>query len=230
MHTIQPQRFRLFSQLQQRRSTAPRLKSPLGIPSLHRQTHSAGSNRASNCPNRWLINRSVASASGFTLSEVLVAILLTTTFVAVAMQGMVVAMLLKSKALHVAEANRWIQADLEQIRSQIAINQLPIGTHRPRCHPASADLGFADLIRDNLAGGNVTGIADYDLTPLLATSQTSKTFQIARTLSIPATIENSNAKILGIQYTVTPTTGGSLEQPILHLYTEVIPDAAFQCQ
>ena len=172
----------------------------------------------------------VAPEGGFTLSEVLVAIILTTTFVAVAMQGMVVAMLLKSKALQSAEANRWVQADIEQTRSQITINRLPIGTQRVRCHPTSADLGFADLVRDILAGGNVTGSADYSLPPLLATSQTSRTFQIARTLSIPATPDNPNAKILGIQYTVTPTTGGSLEQPILHLYTEVIPDAAFQCQ
>jgi hypothetical protein len=146
------------------------------------------------------------------------------------MQGMVVAMLLKTKALHISEANRWVQADIEQMRSQIAINQLPMGTQRPRCHPISADLGFADLVRDLLAGGNVVGVADYSLVPLVATSQTGKTFQITRTLSIPATLENPDAKILGIQYTVTPTTGGNLEQPILHLYTEVIPDAAFQCQ
>jgi type II secretory pathway pseudopilin PulG len=168
--------------------------------------------------------------AGFTLSEVLVAILLTTIFVAVAMQGMVVAMLLKAKALHVSEANRWVQADIEQMRSQIAINQLPMGTQRPRCHPLGIELGFADLVRDILAGGNVTGSADYNLALLSVTSQTGKTFQIARTLSIPATPENPDAKILGIQYTVTPTTGGNLEQPILHLYTEVIPDAAFQCQ
>jgi hypothetical protein len=171
-----------------------------------------------------------ARAQGFTLSEVLVAILLTTTFVAVAMQGMVIAMLLKSKALQIAEANQWVQADLEQIRSQITLTQLPIGTQRARCHPANAEFGFADLIRDNLAQGNVTGIADYDLAPLVATSQTSRTFQIARTLSIPTTSENTQAKILGIQYTVTPTNGGNLEQPILHFYTEVMADAALQCQ
>jgi hypothetical protein len=178
----------------------------------------------------WLFNRLLTRTSGFTLSEVLVAILLTTTFVAVAMQGMVVAMLLKSKAFHLAEANRWVQADLEQIRSQVTLNQLPLAPNRARCHPASSDLGFADLVRDNLAGGNITGIADYQLTPLVATSQTGKTFQIARKLSIPATLENTEAKILGIQYTVTPTSGGNLEQPILHFYTEVLPDAALQCQ
>ena len=176
------------------------------------------------------IARSETSEAGFTLSEVLVAILLTTTFVAVAMQGMVVAMLLKSKALQLAEANRWVQADLESIRSKLSISQIPVTTNRGRCHPNIAENGFADLVRDNLAGSNVTGSADYQLPPLIATSQTSKTFQIARTLSIPSTPENADAKILGIKYTVAPINGGSLERPILHFYMEVMPDAALQCQ
>ncbi len=123
------------------------------------------------------------------------AILLTTTFVAVAMQGMVVAMLLKSKALQMAEANRWVQADLEQIRSRITLSQLPVGTNQLRCHPASVDAGFADLVRDNLAGSNVTGATDYHLATLIETSQTGKTFQIARTVSISSTPENTEAKI-----------------------------------
>ena len=178
----------------------------------------------------WLINRSQPQEAGFTLSDVLVAILLVTTFVAVAMQGLVVAMLLKSKALQIAEANRWVQADLEQIRSQVALSQLPLTPNQLRCHPASVDAGFADLIRDNLAKGNVTGADDYSLMPLVETSQMGKTFQIARTLSIPATPENTTAKILGIQYTVTPSSGSILQQPILHFYTEVMPDAALQCQ
>ena len=146
------------------------------------------------------------------------------------MQGMVVAMLLKSKALQISEANRWVQADLEQTRSQITPTQLPLGANQARCHPADAEAGFADLIRDNLAGGNVTGTADYSLAATIQTSQTGKTFQIALTVIIPSTPENAEFKILGIQYTVTPTSGGNLEQPILHFYTEVMPDAALQCQ
>jgi type II secretory pathway pseudopilin PulG len=177
-----------------------------------------------------LINRSQSPAGGFTLSEVLVAILLITTFVAVALQGLVVAMLLKSKALQIAEANRWVQKDLEQIRSQLTLSQVSPNSSQSRCHPVSADAGFADLVRDNLAGGNVTGAADYPLTTLVETSKMGKTFQIARIVSIPVTPENTEAKILGIQYTVTPNHGSNLEQPILHFYTEVIPDAAFQCQ
>jgi prepilin-type N-terminal cleavage/methylation domain-containing protein len=176
------------------------------------------------------INRSQLQEGGFTLSEVLVAILLISTFVAVAMQGLVVAMLLKSKALQIAEANRWVQMDLEQIRSRITLSQIPLNSSQSRCHPSTVDAGFADLIRDNLAGGNVTGIVDYSLTPLLETSKTGKTFQIARTLSIPAIPENTQAKILGIKYTVKPSHGGNLEPSILHFYTEVMPDAALQCQ
>jgi hypothetical protein len=178
----------------------------------------------------WLISRSPPLEQGFTLSEVLLAILMTTTFVAVAMQGMVVAMLLKSKSLQISEANRWVQTDLEQIRSQITIEKLPFNVNRTRCHPLAQDAGFADLIRDNLAGGNVTGTANYTLPNFVKTSQTGKTFQIARTVNIPLTPENTQAKILGIQYTVTPSNGASLEQPILHFYTEVMPDAALQCQ
>jgi type II secretory pathway pseudopilin PulG len=175
-------------------------------------------------------NTNQTAEGGFTLSEVIVAILLVTTFVAVALQGMVVAMLLKSRSLQLAEANRWIQADLEQMRSQITLSVLPIAPHQSRCHPTTADAGFADLVRDNLAGSNITGTADYQLPPLVAISQTGKTFQIDRTLRIPSSPENIKAKLLGIQYKVTPTSGVSLERTILHFYTEVIPDAAFQCQ
>lgn len=190
----------------------------------------SGFNHSDLRQKRWLISRSQPQSAGFTLSEVLVAILLITTFVAVAMQGLVVAMLLKSKALQIAEANRWVQADLEQIRAKTALSQLPLQPHQSRCHPATTDAGFADLVRDNLAQGNVTGAADYLLTPIVETSQMGKTFQVARTLSIPATAENTEAKILGIQYTVTPTSGTTLQQPILHFYMEVMPDAALYCQ
>jgi hypothetical protein len=179
---------------------------------------------------RYVISRYLTAEAGFTMSEVILAILLVTTFVAVTLQGMAIAMLLKSKTLQLAEASRWVQMDVESIRSNITSNHLPFGSNQNLCHPQTADLGFADLIRDNLAGGNVTGTADYDLAPLVTTSITSKTFQIARKLSIPATPENADAKIIGIEYTVSPSNGANLEQPILHFYTEVMPDAALQCQ
>ncbi len=177
-----------------------------------------------------LIDRAAATEGGFTISEVLVAILLTTTFVAVAMQGLVVAMLLKSKAVQVAEASQWVQTDLEQIRSKVRLSSIPLGANQSRCHSSNADVGFADLVRDNLAGANVVGSADYLLPNLVVTGRRGKTFQVARTLSIPSVVENNHFNILGVKYIVMPSNGTNLEQPIFHSYTEVMPDAALQCQ
>jgi prepilin-type N-terminal cleavage/methylation domain-containing protein len=57
---------------------------------------------------------------GFTLVEVLVAILITTIFVSVAMQAMAIAAFFKVKAQEYAEATTWIQEDLEQAKYQAA--------------------------------------------------------------------------------------------------------------
>ncbi len=57
---------------------------------------------------------------GFTLVEVLVAILIATLFVSAAMQTMVIAAIFKAKAQEYAEATTWIQEDLENIRYQAA--------------------------------------------------------------------------------------------------------------
>lgn len=57
---------------------------------------------------------------GFTLVEVLVAILITTLFVSVAMQSMVIAAIFKARAQEFSEATTWIQEDLENIKYQAA--------------------------------------------------------------------------------------------------------------
>jgi prepilin-type N-terminal cleavage/methylation domain-containing protein len=177
----------------------------------------------------WLIPHSVAADRGFTLSEVIVSILLITTFVAVALQGMVVAMVLKSKSLHLSEANHWVQTDLESIRAQIDRNILPSADSGDRCNPDRPDRGYADSVRDLLAGKDVTGDGDYPLSPRSATSKTGKIFQIQRHLIIPNSPENSRYKILGIEYAISSTNHHLQEPPILKIYAEVLPDAAIQC-
>ncbi len=57
---------------------------------------------------------------GFTLVEVLVAILLTTLFVATAMQAVVIAAVFKSRTRQFAEATIWIQEDLENVKNEAA--------------------------------------------------------------------------------------------------------------
>lgn len=61
---------------------------------------------------------------GFSLVEVLVALLITTLFVSVAMQAMVFAAVFKAKAQEYAEATTWIQEDLEEnVKYKAAIFQ-----------------------------------------------------------------------------------------------------------
>jgi prepilin-type N-terminal cleavage/methylation domain-containing protein len=179
---------------------------------------------------RWLSSRSGAVHQGFTLSEVIVSILLISTFVAVALQGMVVAMVLKSKSFHLAEASHWVQTDVESIRARINSDRVPVTQARDVCYPSTADRGYADIVRDVLAGNNVMGTQDYPLIPQLVTSKTGKVFQVQRSLSIPENPENSRYQILGIQYTILPMNGTSRELPILQMYAEVSPDAAIVCK
>ncbi len=53
---------------------------------------------------------------GFTLVEVLVAILITTLFVGVAMQSIVIAVIFKARAQESVKATTWIQEDLEGVK------------------------------------------------------------------------------------------------------------------
>ncbi len=58
---------------------------------------------------------------GFTLVEVLVAILITTVFVATAMQAVVIAAVFKARARQFAEATTWIQEDVESVKQRADI-------------------------------------------------------------------------------------------------------------
>ncbi|HEY9781686.1 MAG TPA: prepilin-type N-terminal cleavage/methylation domain-containing protein [Leptolyngbyaceae cyanobacterium] len=58
---------------------------------------------------------------GFTLVEVLVAILITTIFISVAMQAIVIAAVFKVRARQYSEATNWIQEDLESVRQRTSV-------------------------------------------------------------------------------------------------------------
>lgn len=62
---------------------------------------------------------------GFTLIEVLIAILIATIFITVAMQMMVIAAVFKVKAQEYAEATTWIQEDLENVKYKADNLQFP---------------------------------------------------------------------------------------------------------
>lgn len=64
------------------------------------------------------LKRLKLAEQGFTLIEVLVAILVTTLFISIAMQAIVFAAVFKVKAQEYAEATSWIQEDLENVKYQ----------------------------------------------------------------------------------------------------------------
>jgi hypothetical protein len=161
--------------------------------------------------------------------EVMVGILMTTTFVAVSMQGMVVATLLKAKALQISEATGWVYSDLEKSRFQATNNELPLqNTDRDltnRCQPAAnqIDGGLAATLRDKIQGSSVIGSSPVVET-WKETTSTGKSFAVKRTITI---VPDYPFNILGIQYEVA--SADNLGINLLNFYTEVMPDAALSC-
>lgn len=174
---------------------------------------------------------------GFTLVEVLVAILITTLFVGVAMQSMVIAAVFKARAQEFSEATTWIQQDVEDVKYNAAIFQytslvnedngdgIP-GKHEPTdtvLQVTSVD-GFKD--GDTLIVGNdstdntiaVTGInttaKTITLTAALGTDLSKGTVVVATTRCNPGSIDAGFADGLRDQITDSnPTDIEYVETP-----------------
>lgn len=83
---------------------------------------------------------------GFTLIEVLVAILITTLFVATAMQAIAIAAVFKARARQFAEATIWIQQDLETVKQQADVLGVTTLTSAATTNslPVSSTTGFVN--------------------------------------------------------------------------------------
>lgn len=87
---------------------------------------------------------------GFTLVEVLVAILLTTIFVAVAMQAVVLATVFKVRARKIAEATIWIQEDLEKVKNEAAkFQSTSLKTDATLNSPTITVVSFDDFVQND---------------------------------------------------------------------------------
>lgn len=130
---------------------------------------------------------------GFTLTEVLVAILITTVFVATAMQAMVIAAVMKAKARQYAEATTWIQQDLEvvkysasKLQNAALASEAPAGTttlsvnHVYGFEPG--DKLIVGSTNNTIAAGGINPTTNtITLTAGLSTTQTAGTQVIATT-------------------------------------------------
>lgn len=155
---------------------------------------------------------------GFTLAEVLVSMMITSIFFAVAMQAVVIAAILKARAEQYDEAVTWIQEDLELvIRQASEYDPAP-----SRCNaPTSAGGLAAGLLNDSedLLGG-IGGTPETDGPRTLGGTP------FIRTRTADYATSADPFKLLKLTYTVAPKSGGSA---IATVSTEVIPAAALKC-
>jgi prepilin-type N-terminal cleavage/methylation domain-containing protein len=155
---------------------------------------------------------------GFSLIEVMIGILILFGFVAAAMQTLVASAAIKVKAQERSEATAWIQQDIELIRYRAS--QLPATT--TLCSATSATTGYADALRDVIAGAS---------TSTTSTTAISKTSALGnRPYTVNRTISFKNASpyvVMEVNYNVPSPSNAA--QSLSQMYTEVIPDQAFQC-
>ena len=143
---------------------------------------------------------------GFAMLEVLVSILIVTTFVAVSLQAMVIAAYARVRAHEKSEAVLLIQEDLEQIKYQAIEANLAYNA-------SNCLVGYSNALQGTL-----------DSYPKLKSSKTFPNKQYS--LNLNTTPNNPTSHILKLEYEVKDARNTTIAE----LYTEVIPDASLGCQ
>lgn len=146
---------------------------------------------------------------GFTLVEVLVAILITTLFVGVTMQSMVIAAIFKARAKQFTEATIWIQKDLENVKFLSTKEQLPFVA-------VSCSTGYSAALKTKIDSSIPQPSSDFI---------GGKKFWLVRE-------DTTDNHVLKLDYSIVPDnngSAGSTSNAIIKIHTEVLPDAAFEC-
>lgn len=221
---------------------------------------------------QYLWSQKKRRSQGFTLLDVIVAIVVLTSFTSVAMTAMTSAILLKVRARITSEATNWIQHDLETVRNSAAQfsyslasaaasgqpsitlasnpgltagEQISVGTDAT-IYTIQSVSGTLIRLTTNLrysqiAGARILALSKCNATtsqagfayvfgqnlPSLANGGTQtisgKNYTLTRQSAVSSTAPYSALKLT---YTVTPQ--GS-QTALTTMYTEVIPNAVFQC-
>lgn len=164
-------------------------------------------------------HHSPSSDEGFTLIEVLAGIIMATVFVLITSQAIAISAVYRIKALRETEALNAVQSDLEEIKFAALQN---ITQPNTSCDPGlgNTTLGYGNALITTIGG---TG-------PLSTTNNTvqlvSKDFTLTRTIFVA---DSEPYHMIGISYSVVNPDGPNGDNEITSFYTEVIPDAAFDC-
>jgi hypothetical protein len=154
--------------------------------------------------------------TGFSLVEILVASCIAAIFGCLTFQGIGLASIIQAHAIQKVEVAGWVRDDLENLRQQAA----NLAFNENLCRPTDVGNGWAAALAQAVGGEQ-----DLQLPTLNLVSTTGRTFQIVRQTETSTHPYN----ILSLRYQVRPTDVARHSAPIYEFYTEVIPDAAFQC-
>jgi len=165
-----------------------------------------------------------SSESGFSLLEVIIAILTITAFLTGTLQLMAVDALYKVRSERQAQANFWIQEDFEDVKylaSALDVKSVPANPNVSADVCTNINQGYATALRKQLTA---TTVPDREIV--------GKKYSLVRTFNITS----ANPHRLRIDYRVQLATGETAndyrnqKDVIANSSVEVIPDASFECQ
>ncbi|BDM79638.1 hypothetical protein AM10699_25060 [Acaryochloris marina MBIC10699] len=156
---------------------------------------------------------------GFTLIEVLVAMIVAAVFVSMTMQAIVTSAAFRVVATQYDEAVSWIQEDLEMVVNQATQYEVATQPYSSRCLATLSSNGLAaGFLNDSVVG---LGGASTTSGPR---ALGGKNYTLTRTANYASS--SDPFRLLNVTYQVT-AEGES--KPIAIVNTEVIPHAVFKC-
>lgn len=177
-----------------------------------------------------------SSESGFSLLEVIIAILTITAFLTGTLQLMAVDALYKVRSERQAQANFWIQEDFEDVKylaSALDVKSVPANPNVSADVCTNINQGYATALRRELTATPPPTIP-IPTDQLVATREiVGKNYSLFRTFNIID--QSANPHRLRIDYRVQLAQGETAndyrnqENVIARSSVEVIPDASFEC-
>jgi prepilin-type N-terminal cleavage/methylation domain-containing protein len=175
---------------------------------LHTQSQSGESPR-----------HSVVTDTGFTLTEVLVAMMLSMIFLSITMQLFVAAAFFRARSTQYNYAYNWMQEDFEEVLNKANQYEMAVTPYSTHCNATNASDGLAaSFLNDTVSGlgGSSVSLGTRNLGGL--------SYTMTRTGSYTSTRDPQ--KLIQVSYTVRPTGGGEV---VAELDTEVLIYAGFKC-
>lgn len=156
------------------------------------------------------------SPHGFTFVEVLAGILMAMVFVLITTQAVFISAVFRVKAQRTSEALNWIQQDLEDIKFRASFN-----IDAETCEATTTTDGYAQALITQITTATTSPYTD---TPPTVIQLLNKDYEVTRTFGV---YNEEPFSIMTIEYSVVNPDNN---ESIADYYTEVVPDAAFECQ